>query len=1753
MPDQPAQNGTTPATGNGLPSEPIYCAPFGRYEGSDAAAPPDNESLIGRRDQRSQLLNLLFTQGRRGAYLVTGHRGSGKTSFVEHCIGEYRDDILGRFLRSNVGRAFLFDRLALLGFAALTIAALLVLRGVLHFVVHLWVTEPHPWLRLVVGVPLVFALGYPILMARDFLSVAMHEYPQRDAQNGSKYVRYLMTASAVAVLPFVQAHIIEPFKAGALIILGILLFFASALHSIYTPGKDATWIALPVLRMTLLAGAGMLLVNAHPPPALISILLLFAASLCVEGALQRASRNAAVRAAKLRLPCAMLALKAFVFFMFGVHLLMPFLEQIHIFAQPTTFQPNEIFQSEVIWWATTLVLVVIIAGFEYEWIVKSHRRIHAGVSLDRGATPTEEHHRSSRRLVESTFFWFIYGTWLPVINVSINLGVEPLDHRRVIEAMLMGLRDSYMKAFIERQSPLAHALRIGRIGLLIMATTLVGDHIFKAGGATAPIDAAFTDVGHRRIIDLLRVDILAHPPQVVASVEGAANADVFGGRARLSDFMLPTSLRQTKTGRTEHVIEIRVYHVLIFGLLLAIGAWVARRWPIFPYQRTNERLHRFIDSLSSKLHEESKTSIQFEKLQEIMQIGHEKSFSKETDPLDPRTVELSFLALLRDIQDPVLRLPFSHSMAISIPAPEIIFVFDELDKVGVKRGSDKSADTTEVGTVVGWDEERERSHALHSLLADMKNILSSAPARFIFVGGRNLHDEWLADQTARQPLLTRMFNDEVYVPSLLTDSLTAAEASITTGASTYVEIQLHRANQLFNRWTSTRYAEWLRLARDERKKATFVSANPRREKLHIYKCAADKWQPAKDDRFNERFTEFLTYRSMGNVKRLSELVEGFIRPAEQIQALQNAAMLAGEAEVPSLPQCEHVLFFTDVDRHRIQLIADVFQNLFRAFAGSEVWRDDKLAPAVFYLADFLLKFHRRAFTQNNLERVDELVHIHRAPDLRPVLHDIVATWAGPILHPIRNGMYAYRFRSDFAAELRLASRGSDEELAALNFTLDESQSLKDLYKRRLAGSTKTTAYEFEAAIGELHEFDEEYELARFHYRNAIDLIDEQLAKDVGLAQSESPFYKVIARTDEGIEIARRRAHWGVGRLRLMLQLGMTHESAKDFESAMIDYRNAGMLAHAMLEGWLEQIAPGERTQPVQTLRSKVLDEQAQDATLIKQLDILLQPTFAQAWVAEKSGVGIDSGAELIERDLAALRARLPFVQESFEARRDPTVIQRMIHPNFAIVMAELHDKAGDFFFTKGKQVKPRDNDENPALPGYLTRAHHHYAVALHEIRAFNRYRRETLANTIASLGWPDFPLQVAAGALCDLGEALLASVSMSAVVNTDQEKSSDLSTANVKSRADAAGQLVQTITQWLDDADSDEVVRSNWRTNMQTLSGKQQVGSLQEWFGTPSNALLDISPPKDEGMRLLVSLLVSLAGASVLARDGRNEDATREALQVAETAGRLLSWWAILHRLSHSDAKSATPLWYGVWAIGWYALSKAAWRYRRKPTTELAAGPADDVVGELVRTAETRATCALRLAAVHVEGGGQIEGIGDTPKNTWPRNASEALLHMRASLEGSGYPMLHRLRTLQILVIHEALQNQKDEAEQDLRALQRLEARYRTRLQFTPFDVAVPLAMVARLTGNEADKNNAFDLLKTSQQMHTMRRAYYETISDMHYLYDDFNDRRVHYNHAIQMAGADITTELLKTISPYNKESDDHDGGSRGSASSVNA
>lgn len=1717
-------------------SERTYAVPFGRYQPGGDVGPPDNEVLVGREGQRAYLIDQLFRMGRRGAFLVTGHRGSGKTSFVHHCLRVHRDEVFERFLNSNVGRATFWDRLGVLVLGFVVLVALAMTSQLIEVLTRPWGMEPPQPLSPLVWIllaPLVLICSFPMLFAGEVL-------------------REVRKAAAVERRP----RIIFGIKALLCIALSLLL-----LHPLWGRGIERLPFCGPSgdERPQLCAAGAPLLSSAGEELALIAVLF---------------------------------------------------------------------------------VVLLAVFHFEYAYVVRPflRRRLGQAESPD-SQKPTRQQIDGCQRLARLTLPWILLKAWLPVLTVSVNLGFEKLDHRRVIHAMLAGLREEYRQAFLSWSSGFANLVRILGFLVLLALTHFIGDHWFELPGGLDVVEppressSTRTEATRGTEVTTTVTTLVPAPPKLYENLchsferaqvgPAAANVvcklpggDTFlkilyynllqglpghekeaGEDHLLFELLLPFRADPWPNAEApflESGVHFNLYHLLIFGVLYISGRWLLRRLPILPYEEMVRRIDEVMDFLSARTSVTSRTN-RWEPVQVFQGwLIDERTRQIDQDPADPRTVEFLFLQILNDIQKTAFRLGGRQNQLVHLPTPEITFFFDELDKLGTRVDPGEKESTGGAQQEAILHAERKRSLELHSLLADMKNLLSSAPARFLFVGGRNLHDEWLADQGSRQPLLTNIFNAEVYLPSLLTDFGwdDKDKKALDLNIDLYLRKQCSRAEQVHRSRNKERLPFYsLPIENDNTELFTADKVDTPDDSLLKPLCTVcgHGMGETHATRFNRDFRQFLTYRSMGNPKRLKELLGSFVRPAGRLVKRPASGVFP----------CDHVLAFGDTERFRIQLLARIYRHLTQSLDRRLANRDDKLAISLFHLSDFLFKFHRRAFSWSNLERVDELAHIHRAPDLREILESLVGQWTERFLHPIRNGMYDFRFRSDLAREVEYISRQSPSEMAAFNFTLDESQALKSAYTTNLAYLKERTGREpidMVAGLGELHEFDQEYEDARVYYWRAIALLDERIQEIAGEPASNpaedadrSAVLASFMASDLGRQLSRHFLTWGISRLRLMLQIGMTFELTRNFERASIEYRNASTLARALRQAMASDPAVSENT-----------DGTAYEGTLhpLKHLNILFQPTFAEAWIAEKLASAVETSISLIEKELWELRGQLPFASDlQAQVATNPVAGKAS---NFALILAELHDKAADLYFFKGRQrvtlddLKRMTDEELQGLEGYLLRAHYHYAVALHEMRRLVSYRRASSRNklgipfedgpgwpTIKEQNWPDFLYRSAGGALNDLAEATLGRISLYGLLRkllTDGN-----ATATQEGIKLARQSIVTAFLKWMESQNPDDIrfmlphqapnqPLASW---LGTWSGKPYVPPGSPYFPLVHFKQEDY---KDDFTRLIGALQLKMAGSKILERGGYIEGAAHELLGVCEIVTSYLWWILSVRRLFEwfsANGKTALPEplrliesvvqqqkepapWQSYLAnFALYSLKKASQLFQLGRRAEKEA-PSSYLIGNQIPVAQLLLTCSLALARTHWEPNPSLraelallEEWGVLPgargqNQPWSRDGLSTFL--KDALIRHSYPMVNRLQGLKVLIDDSLLSetSSSDEAVADwIDELQKLTAELDAPMHFTPLHSGATYALAyCRWLTQQRKKDAELKKirlaaqrdLQTSEEMFTLRRAYYENISDLTYLYDDFNDRQLHLSRGIQMAGAEINALFLYLVTADLRE-----------------
>ena len=1444
-------------------------------------------------------------------------------------------------------------------------------------------------------------------------------------------------------------------------------------------------------------------------------------------------------------------------------------------------------------WLLALFLTVALIYFvEYEWIVRpstlarEDRSLHLGtppnwMEVDTKATASgADRHR---RYAALTLPWVIFKAWLPVLVIKVNLGFDGLDHRRIIQAMLAGLRDQYQRSFLAWSSGLAN---LGRFLTLLF---VFGAAYLTAGVWFNPAQthdlANCPDVGHEQLppADRLICTWQADPLRTTLYFD-------------LLPIATPTTAGSARIGG----LHCRLYHVILLLIIFLISRWVFRRFPAVPYVKNIKRIDDLLESLSARTTWTSRKGLWKPALW-IYGLTTDEGDVRQTqmDPVDPRAVELAFLNILEDIQVGSVQLPGAALDQLSIPVPQLTFVFDELDKLGSRAGA--SAATANLPDEMP-NAERQRALSLRALMSDLKNIISSAPARFIFVGGRNLHDEWLADRTARQPLLTNVFNAEIYLPSLMLDHYREKLRYLDYWINQYVRGQYRRAKHLYARWARRQWRPPMSLSVRAPQHERYISAfNNQKGRLRppdwpVWNCDGQGMMLEGEERetFLRNFIFFLTYRSKGNPKRLRDLFATFVRPVGRV-------IRDHRLRWQFFP-CKHVLQFNDDTVFRIQLLGDLYRHVAAVFEEQLLNRDDKLAISVFHMVDFVLRFHRRAFSWRNLERADVLAHIHRAPDLRLVVEELVEHCSERFLHRVVNGMYAFRFRSDLAREVEYISRQSADEMAAFNFTLDESQSLKALYSETLKGMEEgAVVHELVAGLGELHELDQDYEIARHHYRRALRIVDNDLKSAMGNPETagNAGFHPVLDILDQeaaGTRYARYSTTWGIVRLRLMLQVGMTFELTRDLKRALAEYASARTLATALLKHHLGLITGDSRG-------ADDAGERDNDRLHeIKQLNIFFLPAFAEAWAFEKLPGTLDTGHALVEEELWRLRVSLPFVNDpKVTEARDPTHMQ---HSNFALVMSQLHARAGDLYFFKGRQaitaadIADREINLNMKHEGYLLRAHYHYAVGLHDLRNALEERQLSSATklnivdpeerwpTIRYGKWPDLFSRAIGNCLEGIAEATLARTSFLGLVRGGGESLRFLEgeKADPEKSQERFGELCD---QWLE-GHSSWTARSTFSSRLAGVMHRTRPGfhrqDLDNWFGVAiwrrkdreaDRRLVRFGSAKAPNERLLMALHLSLAGARYKEMGGYPEDAAREYLHVCETVCHYLWWGRGLiavqswKRDAMAEILGAPPADPGKLplevlgklprTVGRYLLALASWTLDkadclfRQSRYEDHDEELEYLVGDVIPPLALTLLCSVGLVSCGATPTTRTRlarllrrwtGESDIPLGR-PEFRHRLRQVLQRSIRRHAYPTINRLHAIKVLIDDAVLFEEELSLDQTLAwALELLELKngFKAPFHFTPLYSGVTFAQLHLRTADEERitpetrrgllriHRAAQRDLKTSEEMYTMRRAFYLAVSGLYYLYDDFNDRQIHFNHAIQMAGTEWAAILNELV-----------------------
>jgi archaellum component FlaC len=468
-----------------------------------------------------------------------------------------------------------------------------------------------------------------------------------------------------------------------------------------------------------------------------------------------------------------------------------------------------------------------------------------------------------------------------------------------------------------------------------------------------------------------------------------------------------------------------------------------------------------------------------------------------------------------------------------------IVVFDELDKIEANGNTtnedDKTTQQSDDSSQKEIIELGMRKKVILNILSSLKYFTTEAKARFIFIAGREMFDASLADIADRQSSISSIFHQTIYLDSFLKDK---GSTGMARGLTNLVEEFLQKI-----------------LLPDE-----FISkiAKPTTDaKLKVSSSFIKKYYNYLESRqqnttqqnlkiiYNiQNFIIYLTYRSNGSPKKLVKIVEEYIHgiSSEEMEAPGNKykTLLVRREKNPT----NLYIRFSYKSQYKFAFIAYLYRPFILNYSPFVKQYSDNVLVSTPFLMDHIIKFHPFAFSLQNLELLPEVISNNKNPILRYFIEELIGFLGENHIRETDIGLFEYKFINKTADEILYLSKIFEAESAAFNFTLNETDLVKNYIQGKIreaiknnntvnGGSNNGTdprmfLYNL---LGDAYYFDQEFDNAIISYQS-------------GLAWLNAPSSKFLDY--KGFIM------W----LQYKMKLGLVYEKMKSYELALGIYNDS---------------------------------------------------------------------------------------------------------------------------------------------------------------------------------------------------------------------------------------------------------------------------------------------------------------------------------------------------------------------------------------------------------------------------------------------------------------------------------------------------------------------------------------------------------------------------------------------------------------------
>ncbi|MFY7938423.1 MAG: ATP-binding protein [Flavobacterium sp.] len=528
-------------------------------------------------------------------------------------------------------------------------------------------------------------------------------------------------------------------------------------------------------------------------------------------------------------------------------------------------------------------------------------------------------------------------------------------------------------------------------------------------------------------------------------------------------------------------------------------------------------LYKKLKDLEEKINASITKESGFQSSSERLPVGFSNKQTKAYNLLNSKEIETELIAILQEYSN------------LKYYTNDFIVVFDELDKVEPSLGrgfynekedvrqNDKFANTK-------MDSTKIRREAIINILSSLKYFVTEARAKFIFIAGREMFDAALADIADRESFISSIFHQIIYVDSFLKESVFPNSG----GNTVAVMAELYLSHILLPKEYNTQ----TNFLRDY-----YNYINTSYKELNYKNLSATEYQEEllKVIYTLQTFIVFLTYRSNGSPKKMVRMIEEYI--------------IDDSNEKLTIDESRNIIIRRNTKSSKLYF-SMTFKNqyhfgfityLYRPFLMSQsvVLKDfsDNILVSTPYLMDHILKYHPFAFSRQNLELIPEVFTNNRNPLFRYFIDELVKYLNINHLRETELGIFDYKFLSKTTNELSYLSKIFEEELAALNFSLDEMFHVKHhlkekileirhnygLQKESLSDEFVRSISFLNSLLGDSYYFDQEYDNAIVAYSDGTQY----------LKLSDKP----------SLDLA-------ISFINFRLKLGLVHERMGNFENAL---------------------------------------------------------------------------------------------------------------------------------------------------------------------------------------------------------------------------------------------------------------------------------------------------------------------------------------------------------------------------------------------------------------------------------------------------------------------------------------------------------------------------------------------------------------------------------------------------------------------------